>query len=567
VFSVKLGVLGHRNRAGRKPPAAPCDAAGAEGHKRWIYGTHYVYLEDGIVTSWQTSPGRSASLVTKEQTPPGDPPLSGPLTRPLSGTPPILRAEGSTEGERYLGRLAERSFLSLWTYPALFRDQGGGGAAAGDGKEVADLMVVFGRDVVIFSDKDCAFPDSGRLEIDWRRWFRAAVAEAAAQAWGAERWLRKHPDRVFLDRACTRPFPIAIPSPADARYYRIVVAHATEERRPRAAREGVGESDAAGLLAVRPGLRGGPAHTIPFSVGDLDPARAFVHVLDDVGFDAILSTLDTVTDLLEYLRAREALVRSSRLEEAASEAALLGGYHQRVDARGSNCFAEPEPGAMVRIGAGEASAFSLSPERGRQIEADRVSYVWDAFIENFARDVLGGTLEYASRPHVSDYEPVLRHMAAEPRLRRRTLGAAFRELRDDPAPGFKMRLVAPQDAPPHFRAGGGVDEPWYLFLKVPQAFLRDDAEYRLARREMLVTHVFAVRHLHPHARLVVGIATEEGSPRERSYDAGLLDVPEWTPDFAEYAAEQYQQSLLRPSEGRRVIAHKFPPPKGLPEGA
>ncbi|HYD52123.1 MAG TPA: hypothetical protein VEA99_05830 [Gemmatimonadaceae bacterium] len=497
--------------------------------------------------------------MSNEQTPPGDSSLGGPLIRPPSDGPPIAKAEGSTEAERYLGRLAERSFLSLWTYPALFRDQGGGGASGGDGKELADLVVVFGRDVVVFSDKDCAFPNSGRLEIDWRRWFRAAVAGAAAQAWGAERWLRKYPDRIFLDRACTRPFPFAIPSSTEARYYRIVVAHATEERRRRAVSEGVEECDAAGLLAVRPGLRGDPAHTVPFAIGDLDPARGFVHVLDDVGFDALLSTLDTATDLLEYLRAREAFVRSDRLDEAASESALLGDYHRRLDERGANCFTDPGPGATVSIGAGEATAFSLSPERRRQIEADRVSYAWDALIEDFARDVLGGTLDYASRPQVGEHEPVFRHMAAEPRLRRRILGAAFQELRDDPATGFHIRLVAPQDAPPPFRAGGEADEPWYLFLKIPRPFLLDETEYRRFRRETLITHVFAVRHLHPNARNVIGIATEEGSPRERSYDAGLLDVEEWTPQLAAYAAEQYGLSLLRPTEGRRVVTHKFPP--------
>lgn len=50
----------------------------------------------------QTGADRSASVVTKDHTPPGDPPLGAPLTRPLSGTPPILTAQGSTEGERYL---------------------------------------------------------------------------------------------------------------------------------------------------------------------------------------------------------------------------------------------------------------------------------------------------------------------------------------------------------------------------------------------------------------------------------------------------------------------------------
>jgi hypothetical protein len=56
----------------------------------------------------------------------------------------IKKGEGVTAAERYLKRLCERSFLSLWSYPGLFRDQKGPG---GQGKELCDLLVVFEDDV------------------------------------------------------------------------------------------------------------------------------------------------------------------------------------------------------------------------------------------------------------------------------------------------------------------------------------------------------------------------------------------------------------------------------------
>ena len=93
----------------------------------------------------------------------------------------ISRADGITESERYLKRLCERTFLSLWSYPGVYRDQGRSGK--GDGKEVCDLFVVFENHVIIFSDKDCAFPDSGDLTKDWSRWFRKAVKKSADQVW------------------------------------------------------------------------------------------------------------------------------------------------------------------------------------------------------------------------------------------------------------------------------------------------------------------------------------------------------------------------------------------------
>src|SRR5215471_1451610 len=113
----------------------------------------------------------------------------------------IEKQEGTTAAERYLARLCIRSFLSLWSYPGVYRDQGKLGS--GDGKEICDLLVVFENDVIAFSDKDCHFPNSGNLDLDWARWFRRAVLKSADQLCGAERWLRENPRRVFVDRRCS----------------------------------------------------------------------------------------------------------------------------------------------------------------------------------------------------------------------------------------------------------------------------------------------------------------------------------------------------------------------------
>jgi hypothetical protein len=73
--------------------------------------------------------------------------------------PNVEKQEGTTAAERFLARLCSKSFLSLWSYPGVYRDQGKRGP--GDGKEICDLLVVFGDDIVVFSDKDCHFPASG----------------------------------------------------------------------------------------------------------------------------------------------------------------------------------------------------------------------------------------------------------------------------------------------------------------------------------------------------------------------------------------------------------------------
>jgi hypothetical protein len=50
----------------------------------------------------------------------------------------------TNEAERYLGHLALRSFLRLWTVPNPFKKAG---------KELTDLLIAFGNDLIIVSDK------------------------------------------------------------------------------------------------------------------------------------------------------------------------------------------------------------------------------------------------------------------------------------------------------------------------------------------------------------------------------------------------------------------------------
>jgi hypothetical protein len=221
-----------------------------------------------------------------------------------------IRSEGVTPAERYLQRLCDRSFLSLWSYPGVFRDQKADGNK-GDGKELCDLLVVCGDDILIFSDKSCKFPDSGDVQLDWCRWFKKAVMESARQVWGAERWLREFPDRVFLDRACKQPFPLELPCSDRMRIHHIVVAHNVSER---CAAHYPGSS---GTLVFNSAIQG-EAHFAdrdqarPFEVGWVDPDRQFVHVLDDESLGVLLTHRNTISDFLHYLRWKEALLATAK---------------------------------------------------------------------------------------------------------------------------------------------------------------------------------------------------------------------------------------------------------------
>jgi hypothetical protein len=121
-----------------------------------------------------------------------------------------------------LAKLARTTFLSLWSYPNVVRDEPQKKGILG--KEIADLLVVFENDIVLFSDKDCVFPSTGNLDVDWSRWYRKAVEKAANQLWGAERHIRAHSNGIFIDPKCTLMLPIPLPFPERIRVHRVVVA-------------------------------------------------------------------------------------------------------------------------------------------------------------------------------------------------------------------------------------------------------------------------------------------------------------------------------------------------------
>ena len=239
----------------------------------------------------------------------------------------IKRADGVTESERYLKVLCDRTFLSLWSYSGVYRDQISGGRT--DGKEVCDLLVIFENHIIIFSDKDCQFPHTDRLDLDWNRWFKRAIQKSADQVWGAQRWIKQSQTRLFLDRSCTIPFPIDIPDLSKAKFHLIVVAHDNSKRCQQ-------ELGGSGSLMINTSIKGN-AHYVndyggfPLFIGDIDPSRTFVHVFGDTSLDIVLGTVDTISDFVSYLTKKERLLRSDAVVIAAGEEDLLAYYLKNIN--------------------------------------------------------------------------------------------------------------------------------------------------------------------------------------------------------------------------------------------
>ncbi|MDQ3692208.1 MAG: SEC-C domain-containing protein [Chloroflexota bacterium] len=436
-------------------------------------------------------------------------------------TSTISRSEGINESEQYLKRLCDRTFLSLWSYPGVYRDQNKI-TPSGDGKEVVDLLVVFGNNIILFSDRACKIPQTGNAHRDWSRWYRKAILRSAQQLWGAERWIHNYPDRLYMDRQCMVPFPLERPEFSVARFHRVLVAH-DADRAERVA------SGGQFTLSIRPDIVG-DAHVlppqdggIPFAVGQIDPAKGFIHVFGDDSLDSVMGELDTVTDFIAHLSDKEDLVATGKLEAAATERDLLADYLFPEARKEENRFTVPDGSSRLQVPSGRWHAFETDPYRKSRIKANKYSYFWDHLIESTSKHILDGTQYYATEPGIQAGSQVLSLLAAETRTRRRHLAEAWLSFATSAKyqPNMRaVRAVAP---------GSGIG-PHYVFLLLSEELngVHSTDDYREARRGVLygVCEVYAAKN--PGAKDIIGIASELGRGAKGSEDVAYLDAKKMT---------------------------------------
>lgn len=447
---------------------------------------------------------------------------------------------GVTTSERYLNKLAYKSFLSLWSYPNLF---------ASPGKELCDLLVVFGNHVLIFSDKDCDFSSDVDELTAWRRWYKKAIKKSAKQVWGAERHLKNHRAMIYLDPKCNTPFPLAIPTSKNARYHRIIIAHGASAKCQ--ARFG-----GSGSLMLHTGISADEhleVHDegIPlYAVGQVDPSKGFVHVFDDVSLDIVLQTLDTISDFIAYLEKKEALIQRGITVIAGGEEELLADYLKNINQSGEHDFLVPHGKTIVIFQRGLWLDFTRSLEWRAKQNDDRLSYTWDDIIERFADAIKTDTQYLPTSSTLSEMETVLRFMAREPRMNRRTL---MRLLYDTVNKNPEMQL-----ATRIFTNTGSSQSPYYIFLVSPHYSHVSDSEYRVVRRYQLEVHARVVRMLFPEALDIVALGTETRNAGSRSHDLLYFDGRDWTAeDDANARKLQEEYSILKSATLWRIHEDEY----------
>lgn len=449
----------------------------------------------------------------------------------------------ATRTERFLERLCQRSFLRMWAHRSPYRLQKDNKRAS-QGKELCDLIAVFENDVFLFSDKEIEWKDRTEIGVAWRGWYKRAIAASVKQLAGAERWLRMHPDRVYSNKECTTPLPVALPSAATARFHRIAVAHGSSDACRRLFGGGSGS-----LM-----LNSMSDSQLPFTVGREGPREGFVHVLDEVTLALILTSLDTLPEFRDYLVAKERLVREGTDILATGEEDLLAIYLKGEDPKQPNKhgFGDTEGVNVLVVTEGEWTDFESSPEKAARDVANADSYMWDRLIDRFATHSMEGTQQFTSNTSPQQTERALRILNAVPRTGRRALAQACYE-----------RISTMGDRP--YRVWGGrspVDsEPAFTFLAVRSEEGEDYEEYRKRRLYMLTMCTALSRIRCPQVQTHVGIG-QGPIDNDNSEDVVLIDELAWSKELeAEAISFQEEFGILRQVRETRGSTHEYPPPK------
>lgn len=449
----------------------------------------------------------------------------------------VLRGSGTTPPEVYLANLADRTFLNLWAYPNTYVRRVVNGHRAS--RELCDLLVVCGDNLIIFSDKTCEWPQTQNTAIAWTRWYRKAIQKSVDQINGALRQIRTDAENIFVDPECTQSIPLALPAPECARYHGIVVANGAYK----ACSEYFGGD--AGSFMIYPELKGSDhsnpevGGTHPFAIGDVNPGGNFIHVVNELTLDVLMRELDTVADFTAYLQKKETFIRSGRLTTSTGEEELVAYYVTHVGADGEHDFVHPQGRPWrdddhLALGQGHFAALLQNPQYLQKQEEDRVSYVWDRLITTFTDNMLAGTTTGPEGENydLKQHEIGVRYMALEPRTRRRTLGHAIMGVleRSNQVPRA-MRAVTPGPNDKD-RDSGFV----FMTLAHPEFELEGGyQQYRQARTNMLRAYCQGIGSKCRHLKRIIGIATEpparESNQKASSEDLLVFHPVEWTSEL------------------------------------
>lgn len=445
--------------------------------------------------------------------------------------PKFSKSLGYNDSENYLIQLCEKSFLSLWSWPNLHSDR------TSNHPEICDLFVVFDNHIILFSDKYIEFNEEGfdndeRIKINWDRWYRKAIQKSVDTLYGAENWIRANPDRVYIDKDAKNKLPIDLTNIQNFTFHRVAVARGIRKGCIRYFGGG------SGSLAIK-----SLESEFLFCILYDEMEKGFFHIFDDVSLEIVFKELDTITDFIAYLVKKEEFISQKKLISAAGEEDLLTYYLKNINEKEEHDFVLPHGNTAITIGEGLYEEYQSSAQYIQEKEESKISYIWDALIENLNKHHRQNTLEYGNNIATLYFEKAIRTMAAEPREGRKNLAEHLKNF----VIKYQTMFASSRGNSKYAKKLIINDDVSYIFMLIPYDSRKPYTEYRQRRQDMLYAHCMVLKNKVTSIKKVIGIAFEPPTTKEASIDTVFLDgTIEWTKEKqkeAEMLARKLQISI------------------------
>ena len=256
--------------------------------------------------------------------------------------------------------------------------------------------------------------------------------------------------------------------------------------------------------------------------------------------------MDTVSDFCAYLRKKEELI-SNCIVGAGGEEELLGLYLKKMDSDGTHGFGiDTSQYGGVFVSEGEWLELQRNAQYLSKKQADKVSYIWDRFIEYFNECHATGNIR--RQVETKDYERAIRHMAAFNRVERRVAGQRLKHILETTGPDdTRYSAIVTEEGKKAFA----------FVLFSPRADRSYD-EYLTVRLELLAAYSNILKLKTPALREVIGIALEPSKPgRGGSEDLAYFDYCSWSDEQRRQAKEDMEALGIR-AQGNYFSEEEYP---------
>ncbi|WP_212682599.1 hypothetical protein [Undibacterium baiyunense] len=432
--------------------------------------------------------------------------------------------------EARLSAMTRKTFLSMWSYENPFYKRG---------KELCDVLVVCGNDVIIISDKLNAFGDHPDAKVNWKRWYKKAIDASIRQLCGARNQLKRDPGKVYINAQVSSPLPLRLPSIDQMRIHLIAVANGCEEPCLKL----FGRSS----ITINTQIKDSSEI---FSVGTLTDDGDFIHIVGTKALDAIFQCFDTTRDFIDYLnRKKEALLREHWIIDGEENLVALYMMSQRGDRPFSIPLHAIPIEKDIRVVKGDKWLTYLGGAAHayrQESNAREMSYFIDHLIEGVVEDYTSERMIIGQNQSISYHEQAFRMLASESRVSRQLLVQALMDIYLESTNTFWCNIAESIDEPSLYYL-------WLLYPPAPMEWQIEKLEAHLLNE--LTKYMIVCRSKFPNARRIFGICLPNRDCNHTSQIYRVIDGEKWTDEMQE-AANKYEQveNILAETQEITLIA-------------